>query len=160
MFALLLHLIRPPAFPGLPPAIVHQLELRSCAIPQTGFASKPHNAIRGEFFRKGRQDWAVLCLAHGNSSILVFPTGGEGHPAELASLADSIFEQSDESGRMVYSRMITAVGKDFILRHYQGYGGPKPPPMDHQGVDDAFVEKASVTWYCYNGTWYKLTGSD
>ncbi len=59
-----------------------------------------------------------------------------------------------------YSREITPVGKDFIIRHYIAYGGEKPPPIDDQGIDDAFLEKASVTWYFYDGKWLKLTGAD
>jgi hypothetical protein len=46
------------------------------------------------------------------------------------------------------------------MRHYLGYGGPKPPPMNHQGIDDAFLEKASVTYYYYRGKWLQLTGAD
>jgi hypothetical protein len=53
-----------------------------------------------------------------------------------------------------------ALLRKFILRHYRAYGGPKPPPIDHNGIDDAFLEKASVTWYRYNGKWIELQGAD
>jgi hypothetical protein len=46
------------------------------------------------------------------------------------------------------------------IRHYDAYGGTKPPPIDHQGIDDAFLEEASVTWYFYGGRWLKLSGAD
>jgi hypothetical protein len=59
-----------------------------------------------------------------------------------------------------YARQITAVGRDFIMRHYRGYGGPQPPPIDHHGIDDAFLEKASITWYFNNGKWLRLQGAD
>jgi hypothetical protein len=32
--------------------------------------------------------------------------------------------------------------------------------MNHQGIDDAFLEKASVTYYYYRGKWLQLTGAD
>ena len=59
-----------------------------------------------------------------------------------------------------YSRGIRPVGKDFVTSHYKAYGGRKPPNIDHQGIDDAFIEKGSVTHYFYNGNWLKLTGAD
>ena len=31
---------------------------------------------------------------------------------------------------------------------------------DHDGIDDAFLEKASVTWYWDNGRWMQLQGAD
>ena len=30
------------------------------------------------------------------------------------------------------------------MRHYEAYGDRKPPPIDHQGIDDAFIEKQVV----------------
>jgi hypothetical protein len=59
-----------------------------------------------------------------------------------------------------YSRAISPVGREFIVRHYVAYGGVKPPPIDHQGIDDAFVGKASVVFYFYRGKWLELTGAD
>jgi hypothetical protein len=46
------------------------------------------------------------------------------------------------------------------MRHYRAYGGPEPPPIDHHGIDDAFLEKGSITWYFYRGKWLQLTGAD
>ena len=43
------------------------------------------------------------------------------------------------------------------MRHYDAYGGPKPPPIDHQGIDDAFVEKASVVHYFHRGKVVQVT---
>ena len=44
--------------------------------------------------------------------------------------------------------------------HHELYGGPKPPPLDHDGINDMFVGKASVVWYRYQGRWLQLTGAD
>jgi hypothetical protein len=46
------------------------------------------------------------------------------------------------------------------VSHYRAYGGPEPPPIDHNGVDDAFLGKAYVVWYYQNGEWLQLTGAD
>lgn len=46
------------------------------------------------------------------------------------------------------------------MGHYRAYGGPEPPPIDHQGIDDAFLEKASTTWYYDGGRWLQLQGAD
>jgi len=60
----------------------------------------------------------------------------------------------------VYLSEISAVDRKFILRHYRAYGGPNPPPIDHNGIDDSFLEKASVIWYRYHGKWITLKGAD
>jgi hypothetical protein len=101
-----------------------------------------------------------LCSTGGTSRILVFRNGSEKDPAAIAAREDRIYLQGTDATTAGYSRGISAVGKDFILRHYKAYGGPKPPPIDHQGIDDAFIEKASITWYFYDGKWWRLTGAD
>jgi len=65
---------------------------------------------------------------------------------------------SAEAEQMGLSRGIRPVGKEFIMRHFKAYGSPKPPKIDHQGIDDALIEKASVTHYFYEGNRLKLTG--
>jgi hypothetical protein len=56
--------------------------------------------------------------------------------------------------------MISAASGEAILRYHMQYGGPKPPPIDHQGIEDSFVGKASVIFYYHKGTWLRLTGAD
>ena len=75
-------------------------------------------------------------------------------------MEDRNFLQGITTENIGYSRGIGTVGKDFIMRHFNAYGGPKPPPIDHEGIDDAFIEKASMTWYFYRGKWSQLSGSD
>ncbi len=150
----------PTAFPELPGNVVRELQRRGCTIPQTPYRKKPHNVINGEFAKPGQTNWAVLCSVKGVSTILVFWNGSDRNPAEIAAMEDRIFLQGITPDNMGYSRGISAVRKDFIMRHYDAYGGPTPPPIDHQGIDDAFIEKASVTWYFHGGKWLKLTGAD
>jgi hypothetical protein len=98
--------------------------------------------------------------AHYISSILVFWNGSDKNPAAIAPMEDRTYLQGITQTEIGYSRGIRPVGKDFIMRHYDAYGGHTPPPIDHQGIDDAFIEKASVTWYFHDGKWMKLTGAD
>jgi hypothetical protein len=152
--------LSPSAFSELPGNLVEALKIRGCTIPQDAFSKKPVNVIHGAFARPGQTDWAVLCSINGVSSILVFWNGSEKDPASIASAEDRNFLQGITDHRIGYSREISPVGKAFINEHYQAYGGPKPPKIEHQGIDDAFVEKASVVFYYYGGKWLQLTGSD
>lgn len=150
----------PAAFPELPANLVTELVRRGCTIPQEVFTKKPHNVIQGDFAKSGQTDWAVLCSVKGVSTILVFWNGSEKYPAQLDTLADRIFLQGITPDEIGYSRGISAVGNDFIMRHYQADSGPKPPPIHHQGINDAFLEKGSEVLYFYSGKWLKLAGAD
>lgn len=157
--------VSPEAFPNLPPEIRTELRNRGCLIPeQTAINEEApgqwRNVIEGEFFEKGKTSFAVLCSVSEWSSILVFRDASDHHPDELAKSEDKNQLQGIGNGKIAYSRLIQPADSRFILNHYRAYGGPEPPPLDHQGIDDAFLEKASVTYYCYRGEWRKLTGSD
>ena len=92
---------------------------------------------------------------------MVFWRGSTKSVSEVAKVPDRNFLQTiTEGGRIGFSRMIEAVDRDYILKHYEAYRGPKPPPIEHQGIDDAFIEKASVVRYYYRGKWLELQGAD
>jgi hypothetical protein len=155
----------PAAFPALPAAVVRELQRRGCTIPQADFKTQadfkmPNNVVSGEFARRGQRDWAVLCSMKGASSILVFWNGSPANPADLGRSDDINYLQGGVDNKIMFSRGIGAVGADFILKHHQVYGGAKPPRIDHQGIDDAFILKASVVRYFFDGNWLELTGSD
>jgi hypothetical protein len=151
----------PRAFRQLPAAIVESLEARKCSIPQNHYDKTPHNVIRGSFTGAKRNEWAVLCSRRGTSSILVFRADSAKLVAEIAAAKDEVFQQDvDGRGTLGFSRVICAVGKDYIHEHYKAYGGPEPPPITHQGINDAFAEKASTVRYFYRGKWLELQGAD
>jgi hypothetical protein len=153
----------PSAFSELPSSIRQTLEQRKCLIPQIweGWKLNRHNVIRGAFFEKRQVDWAVLCSVKARSTILVFKQGSSQPVAELALANDQDFVQVVEPGTFGFSRVINPTGRKRILKTYQENGGTKPPPLlDHQGINDAFAEKASVIHYFYNGEWLKLPGAD
>jgi hypothetical protein len=157
--------LSPDAFPELPAPIRTALRRRGCTIPQpapvqTSGDGPRANVIRGDFFAPGQPAWAVLCSVAGSSSILVFRGGSGAAPAELAKYEDRIYLQDFGTGKAGYDRQIRPVNRKFIVERYRAYGGPKPPSIDHQGIDDKMLEKVSVVHYWYGKQWLELTGSD
>ena len=146
-------------YPDLPSNVAAVLQSRRCTIPQPNPHGPARNVIRGEFFRKGQKGWAVICSSGGNSSILVFRDGEDRSPDQIAESRDDHFI-IDTAASKLYLREISTADEKFILRHYRAYGGLKPPKIDHDGIDDAFLEKASVTWYWNKGKWQQLQGAD
>jgi hypothetical protein len=153
--------LRPGEFSELSAEIVKSLENRGCTIPQTWHDKVPHNVISGEFFKKGQTDWAVLCSINQVSSILILWNGSTEKVAEIAKSDDSgYFQVVADNDEMGFSRGIYKVDKKYIIDHYNSYGGTKPPPIDHEGISDAYVEKASTVLYLYRGKWLELQGAD
>jgi hypothetical protein len=148
------------AFPELPTAVAGVLRARNCRAPQPSTGGPPRNVIRGQFFAKGEAGWAVLCSVNNSTALLAFRNDRDINPDTVITSDDRNYIQGLDGDNIGYSREITAAGRDFIMRHYRAYGGPEPPPIDHQGIDDAFLEKASITWYFHNGKWLQLQGAD
>jgi hypothetical protein len=148
------------SFPDLPPAIAGVLRARNCRVPQPAAAGTTRNVIRGEFFAKGQAGWAVLCSANNSTMLIAFRNSRDTNPDIVNTSEDRGYIQELAGDRIGYSREITPAARDFIMRHYRAYGGPPPPPIDHHGIDDAFLEKASTTWYFHNGKWLRLQGAD
>ena len=151
--------LQPANFVGPPEPVKATLSRLGCRIPQPWGDSKPRNLIRGEFMEAGRTQWAALCSRNRSSAVIVIEENGPVR-AELASRPDRGYLQSIGKGQIGFSRQLSTVGRDFILAHYRAYGGPKPPPIDHQGIDDSFLEKASIVLYFHEGKWLQLTGAD
>jgi hypothetical protein len=106
-------------------------------------------------------DIAVLCSKEKASLILVFRGGSIGSVAELAEQSDADFLQVVAAGSVFgYSRALDVADEKYIQEHYDRYGGPKPPPLEHQGINDIFVGKGSVVWYWYGGRWLQLQGAE
>ena len=153
--------LEPSNFKNLPQEIINNLEKRRCAIPQTWHIKTPHNVISGEYSKKGQKDWAVLCSINRVSSILIFWNGSTKNVAEIAKSEDiGYFQTVDSNNEMGFSRVIDTVGKKYIIDHYNSYGGEKPPQIDHEGINDAFAEKASYVLYLHRGKWLELQGAD
>lgn len=152
--------LSPSMFRRLPLPVRADLERRRCTIPQVWSDTEAANVISGHFRTPAETDWAVLCSVNGVSTILVYVKGRVDSVAKLGPAPDKHYLQGVGAGRIGYSRAIAAVDSTLIRRDYQWYGGTEPPPLDHQGIDDAFVGKASEVWYWYQGQWLRLTGAD
>lgn len=153
--------LKPSAFRDLSAEVRGYLERRGCEIPQSFSNKAPHNVIRGRFTGATQLDIAVLCSKAGISTVLVFRSGTTSSVAELAAHPDEIFLQVVDAGGVVgYSRALGVATPSHIRQHYANFGGAKPPPMDHGGLEDMFVEKGSIVWYWYRGQWLQLQGSD
>jgi hypothetical protein len=150
----------PRAFHQLPEEIVAELEVQTCKIPQGFEDAAPHNVISGSFAANNQQDWAVLCSRDGVSVIKIFWGGETSCPSEIAGSHDRNWLQDIGNNRIGFSRVIAPASKQTILDHHKAYGGPTPPPISHQGIDDYFLGKASVVHYCRDGQWIALTGAD
>ena len=153
--------LKPAAFSELPVAVRQELERRGCEVPQTFSNKAPHNIVRGRFTNAAQMDIAVLCSKEWFTAVLVFRGGSTAAVAELARRPDADFLQVVGSGGVVgYSRALGVANPKYIREHSARYRGPKPPPLDHEGINDIFVEKASVVWYWYDGRWLEIQGAD
>ncbi len=141
--------------------MVADLQSRGCTIPQAYGQVEPHNVMRAELRSPGQEDWAVLCSKKRESTILVYWAGSRGDVEELEGpLPDRSWTQDVGDGIMGYSRSIGAAGEAYIVSQYEKYGGPKPPHIDHEGINHLFTEKASTVLYWHDGEWLRLTGAD
>jgi hypothetical protein len=140
---------RPPSeFRELPPNLKSELERRGCTIP-VDLPVSP-NVVRGQFAKHGEFDWAVLCSTQHVTTLLVFWNGSPQNATELLAIPNY---------NNVSEWYIRPVGKNFIEQHYRAYGGPKPPPIDHEGIESG-GEHASTVFYRYRGKWLHLQGAD
>ncbi len=155
-----IRMLPPSAFPELPAAVRADLEKRGCAIPQVFDQITPRNVVRGSFARAGQTDRAVLCSVRDSSSILLYWGGPARCPSLDERTANRNWLQGVGDGRLGFSRALGVAGRGAILQHYRRYGGARPPRIDHEGIDDAFVEKASEVHYCFRGRWLTLQGAD
>lgn len=149
----------PSAFPGLPASIVELLNARKCRVPQPSPRGTAKNVVHGEFLARGEQGWAVLCSVNNSTTLLAFGNERDTHPQVINTTNDrySVTFTGKDVG---YARELSPVSRENIMSHYRAYGGPKPPLIDHQGIDDSFDEKVSVIWYFHAGKWLKLQGAD
>ena len=93
--------------------------------------------------------------------ILVFRGGSTLSVAELAKRPDADFLQVVAPGGVVgYSRALDIATPRYIREHQKRYGGTIPARLDHDGINDIFVEKASVVWYWSGQRWLQLQGAD
>lgn len=152
--------LKPDAFRVLPSPIQADLTKRGCTIPQPFAAGPPQNVISGHFYTATGSDWAVLCSRSRISSILVYRRGAPESLVELHARPDKDFLQVTVPGTIGYSRVIALATAAYIRAQKDRYGFVEPRAIEHEGINDLFVEKASMVWYYHQGQWLQLPGAD
>lgn len=145
------------SFPNLPPAVAAQLRSRRCMIPQTFEAQAPENAIEGSFRATGSSDWAVLCSVSGTTTLYVFLAGQFDAPVALRSQPDTAWLGADPGSSTFGSGWGIAVRSASNLRASRQMHGAAD--FDHDGIEDAHLERSATVHYCQDGHWRALTGS-
>jgi hypothetical protein len=148
----------------LPASIHAYLERRRCRIPQSSSVGFPNNVVRGRFTAADQTDTAVLCSSGGVSTILIFRGDDASDVAEIAPRRDDAFIHGMSGSRAAYWRTLGVASRAFIRDSHGAHGGPTPPPLDHDGLEDGATEiggdHVSVVWYAYRGRWLKLQGTE
>ena len=152
----------PNVFRDLPKSVREDLEERGCTIPQIWSDDEPHNVIKGHFRDSNQIDWAVLCSVERRSLILVYWAGSAKSVSEVSNAgpADDKHWLQGSGDKIVFSRSILSVDAKYITDHARWYGGELPPHLDHEGIDEGFMGKASTVHYWHEGGWLELQGAD
>ncbi|MFT4112831.1 hypothetical protein [Silvibacterium sp.] len=137
------------AYPQLPPAVVKTLEQRECMVPQTYEARQPENVIQGSFEKQGSSDWAVLCSAGGNTTLLVFFGSHPGVAMALRRQSDALWLGSELVGQYGSAWGISVAPASQVTAAM----GKGSPLADHSGITDANVERSSTVHYFHDGKW-------
>jgi len=147
------------SFPELPPAISAQLVQRHCLIPQTYQAKRPENVIHGAFIEKGSDDWAALCSQDGTTTLYVISGNQPTAPIALRSQKNSEWLGTRYSASPNYgSAWGIALRKPSEIRFNDKH--QLRAAADHDGIEDAFLEKSSTIHYCEDGNWIILDASN
>jgi hypothetical protein len=166
--------LAPAAFLDLPSVIRRDLEMRGCLVPQpwdgwnggseSSTARAPKNVIRGAFTAAGAADWAVLCSVRDTSQILIYRTA----TGPAARVVDSLMPAPDRSwlqgvggGRWGYSRLL----QTRPLRRIRAWRTDTdrqliPQPIDHDAIEQVFLDKAAEAFYYAGGRWYRQITAD
>jgi len=135
----------PSSFTAVPSSVRSGLKQQGCTIPQTFLARKPENVVHGSFTGPSSSEWAALCSVGGVSEILIFRATSTQPVARLAKLPDENFVQAISPRGSGYSRRLRAVPT-----RVRGLNG----------IEDAFLEKASTVWVRERGEWREKPGAD
>lgn len=141
-------------------SMLKELESQGCTIPQSYSSRRPHNVIQGRFAHSAQVDRAVLCSRAEASRIVVFWGGRARCASEIAAAPDKDALQVVEPGRILYSRRIAVATREYIVSRNSPRGESGLPHIDHEGINDLFIGKASVVHYCERGKWMRLRGAD
>lgn len=144
------------SFPDLPAAIVEQLSRRRCMIPQSFEAEGPENVIHGSFRAAGTDDWAALCSVDGSTTLYVFLSGQFDAPVALRSQPDTAWLGAEPGASIFGSGWGIAVRSASTLRATRQMHAAAV--FDHDGIEDARLERSATVRYWQDGKWLDLGG--
>lgn len=141
------------AFPDLPAAISEQLARRQCLIPQSYEAHHPENVIHASLERTGSSDWAVLCSANGEVSLMVFFSSAPANPVVLLTVPEKDrLQRHDPSGVLGFGWAIDAASPEAVHDAQSGLER-KPPRIDHDAIHDIVIDQKTVYRFFSKGAW-------
>ena len=151
--------LAPDLLDDLPSAVKADLATRGCTVPQLEDGAIS-NVIRGRFTRADRVDIALLCSRDRVSSILVFRGGTTEEVDEFGSRPDAVYIRRWWTGTIGYARYLGVPDPKMIREYHEAHGGPQPPRLTHDAIEDHYYATASRVWYWHDGQWLRLTGAD
>lgn len=144
------------AFPDLPGTVVDQLEKRGCLIPQSYEAHHPENVVHASLERAGSSDWAVLCSADGDVSLMVFFGSAPVKPTVILTVPEKQrLQRHDASGTLGFDWAIDAASPDAVRQAQSGLER-KPPRPDHDALQDIVLDQKTVYRFFSKGAWKLL----
>ena len=156
-----IHRLTPDSIELLPARVRATLNERQCLVPQPYWGGS-RNAINGAFTAKGTKEWAVVCSVRDTSVILIL-TASTGAVVDSvgSSGPDVNWIQGIGDGKWGYSQLIMAIPREQISStDFYGDSVDLPKPIDHDAINVAFLEKASVAYYRAGGVWHEILTSD
>lgn len=149
-----IRLLPPASFPALPSPVAGVLNSHRCLIPQTYEAHQPENVIRGSFEKQGSDDWALLCSVDGATTLYVFFQSRLGEPIVLRRQRDSQWLGAETVGAYGSAWGIAVRHPSQFPRIKAAHG------IDHDGIDDSYVEKSTSIHYFQNGNWISIDANN
>ena len=144
------------AFPDLPEGVMEQLNQRNCLIPQSYEAHHPENVVHGSLERAGSSDWAVLCSADGEVSLLVFFGSAPARPVVLTTGPEKErLQRHDTSGALGFDWVIDQASPEAVHQAQSGMER-KPPRIEHDALADIRIEGKTLYRFYAKGKWTLL----
>ncbi len=130
----------------LPEKVTSLLETSGCSVAQTDLVPSPNNVVKGEFAKRGQQDWLVLCW-NGYQNVPLIVWGGN-------LSCDSPFAR--DLGRFVKTDQLKAT----IVPELEAAPEVKDPRMegDHQWIRIRWSPFTTLFYSCDDGRWTKHSG--
>jgi hypothetical protein len=145
------------SFPDLPGPIVDELTARGCLIPQTYEAKRPENVVHASLEKPGSSDWALLCSARGEVSLLVFfASAPMTEPVVLAHARETErLQDHDVTGELGFNWGIDPASPKRVHEAQAGMA-KRPPAPDHDSLADSTIDRKTIYHLYANGVWDKV----